>query len=1253
MLKRLFSWSLVAIFTAMSVVCQGTSAVAGTTGSISGTVTSPETKQPIAGAKVTAVSPSETSNTTTDASGHFLFISLAPDTYVVSVESEGYDPTTETGVSVFADQNASLSVALQKTLKTIGRVTTRAAGDLVQRGRTTDSYTVTAAVASAATALGGGGSLTQAYSALAAVPGVYIPQGQGGWAQSVYIRGGNYTELGYEYDGVPIQRSFDQYPATPVSSLGQQNLQVYAGSAPLDSQGSGLAGFINQVIKTGTNPGFVNVEGAIGSPTFYHHAQIEAGGASSNGLFSYYVATAGYNQEFRLIDNYDGASLSARQGTPYNIIASNCAGLAATIGCYSNAAGIFGIGPAGPTGYANGPFIWGTQDQIADRETVGNFHFGIPHKDGTKDDIQLLYDNSYIETTYATALTDWGASQTNVVNGNGVYQGVTYPNCGNVAIGVACAGQDLVLGPPGASVFGPDSPSYANSSLYTGKVGVPLTAASLGETSNYLFPYSNQPVNNLIPPSDRDTDNNRSSILKLQYTKSLGSNAYARVYGYSFYSDWLENGANSNSTNLAGPIEPNYQLIAHTRGAAMTIADQLNAENLLSFNAGYVYSSTVRWNNSTYANNGATVAYAVSSAHPANGICYNASGPDTCDSTSWQYALNGYGTPGLSPTAGSPTVGSIASQTCGGAPCEYLVVDNGIQGYYNTVAPAFTNLSLEDRIRASDKLLLDLGGHYDDFRFNLANATVPAGPEPNSTTALQREFWTNVFIDTNCQDSTTLELVSKSATAKCPAGTVPVFYSNSNPSALDYHAFEPHFGATYSVDPLTVLRASYSKTAQPPSSAYEQYNGGAGAIPLQSEFYPIGFRSSAHDVGPSYSYNLDFSFEHQFKGTDLGLSLSPFVRTTQDQVYDVLLDAKTGFVSGDNVASEIVDGVELAIHKGDFARDGFAAQLSYTFTNAKVHYQTLQNGDTVMGPVNTGVQYYNSFTSGCAKKPLDPRCSTDPNHPADAPCYTTAGVPDPTCAATSVANPYWNSPIQNLFSNQAFYSPVNETFNGSGGDTNSGVTSSYVIPHVVALLLQYKHGPLTFTPTFQMSAGEKYGSPLSNYGIDPSTCTATLAGLYAGTTDPRYTYGLPAGTTAANGYLAQSCAGTVLTPNRFTGSFDTFGEYTEPTNVTGNLAITYQLSKKVTLQATVVNLIDQCFGGSKVPWNNAGPKIGCDYIAGGSAPYAGNYYNPGNSFQSTGEQYPYSPVIGAQVFQSEYSGATAPIQAYLTLSVHL
>src|SRR5579863_2411816 len=284
--------------------------VAGTTGSLTGTVVDAATKAPIAGASVTATSPSQVARVTTDASGRFTFISLAPDTYTIRVEHAGFEILSIAGISVFADQNQTIPIALQHSLKTIARVASRSSLSPVRPGTGTDVYSVNPALTSAASTLGGGGGLNNAYSAIAAMPGSYVPPNQVGVNQTVYIRGGYFDQIGYEYDGVPVNRAFDNYPGNSETTLGQQELQIYTGGGEAGANATGLAGFINQVIKTGTFPGYATGGLAVGSPTFYHDARIEVGGASPDRLFSYYVGISGTNQDFRYFDQYNGASLT-------------------------------------------------------------------------------------------------------------------------------------------------------------------------------------------------------------------------------------------------------------------------------------------------------------------------------------------------------------------------------------------------------------------------------------------------------------------------------------------------------------------------------------------------------------------------------------------------------------------------------------------------------------------------------------------------------------------------------------------------------------------------------------------------------------------------------------------------------------------------------------------------------------------------------------------------------------------------------
>ncbi|HEY1975753.1 MAG TPA: carboxypeptidase-like regulatory domain-containing protein, partial [Candidatus Baltobacteraceae bacterium] len=109
------------------MLVQGTWALAGVTGNMSGTVRD-NTGAPVAGAKVQAVSPSQSATTTTDTTGHFIMLSLAPDTYAVSVSKDGYQQTSFPGEVVFADQTQQATYTIGKALKTIAHVTSASAG---------------------------------------------------------------------------------------------------------------------------------------------------------------------------------------------------------------------------------------------------------------------------------------------------------------------------------------------------------------------------------------------------------------------------------------------------------------------------------------------------------------------------------------------------------------------------------------------------------------------------------------------------------------------------------------------------------------------------------------------------------------------------------------------------------------------------------------------------------------------------------------------------------------------------------------------------------------------------------------------------------------------------------------------------------------------------------------------------------------------------------------------------------------------
>lgn len=1244
MAKRLASL-LLALCMGAGIALAPAVTFAGTTGTLGGEVVDATTGAPIAAVSITVTSPSQSASTTTDSRGHFVFVSLAPDTYTVGAQLKGYDPSALAGVSVFADQAFSVSLQLHKSLREIAKVSARSASALVKPGTTADIYSINASVAKTAATLGGGGGLNNAYSAIAAVPGVFVPAGQKGEYQSIFVRGGNYTQVGYEFDGVPIQRAFDQYPGASLSNLGQQELQVYTGTAPVNTDSTALAGFINQVIRSGTYPGFADGSLSLGSPGFYHAVKAEAGGSNPDRTFSYYTGLSGYNEDFLYEKNF---ALSSQFGPALNLLAANCAGPNPTGGCYINNIG------AVPNGYEHGPIFFGSGTDIASRDFVTNFHFAIPHKrDAGRDDLQLLFTNDYVKTTFADSMSDMAPGlRSDFLNGTITQNGIVIPNCANAAAGATCSNnQSLGTG---------YVPRFYDKVNYLGTVGAALGASDIANTSAAGFPDSpTHAFNGAIPFNERDSYQQNGSIFKLQYQKNIGTNAFLRLYGYSSYSDWLQYGPNSQAlasqaTNF-GAISPDYKLGAHTRGLSLTFADQINSEHLLNINASYTTATTFRWNDqavtqssSASAANTRSVAWLVDSTQPTSGICYRLVGGATvaidCGSAnSARYVLPT--TPGglVTAHATDPTVANVATYTCGGHPCEYFSAANGQNGVYNTVVPKFFAFSVQDSWRPSDKLLFTLGLRYDDFKYQLTDTT--GGPA--------RQFWVNYYNTWNCyspgaQQVASLASLGSTTPNGCAAiaggGWQQLAFSSTSAPVNDYPEWQPRLGMTYTQNANNVWRFSYGKTAQPASAAFQQYNLAGPNIVAGTNllFYPLGFTSPRHIVNPEESFNVDLSWEHAVNNSDISWKLTPYARTTRNELSTVILDPVTSFVSSVNVGQKNVKGLEFQLQKGNPSRNGLFAQFNYTYTYAREKFTPLPNGKTVVDGLNLGVIGYNRMTSFCTTNPADSRCALPPNTPATAlgaPCYTTGGAAAPTCPAGSIANPYWNAPVQGLFDPNGQYAVYNTL---SGSRFVSGSNQSYVVPHVASLILNYKHDKLNITPTFQFMGGGQYGRPTQVFGVNPASCGTPLGSAFAN--DPRY----PNGAAGGSPYNASNCAKSMLIPDPYTGHFDNYGAFREPNVFYGNISFSYDVTPRVTAHLDLVNVIAKCWGGTNVPWRVSG-NAGCNYGVGGS--YTSNFYNPGDAIDQVAK-YPYNPNFGS-VFQSSSGGQANPFQFFFSMNVKL
>jgi hypothetical protein len=1170
--QRIFPGILVVLFWAASL----SGATAGTTGTIRGHVDDRATKAPLAGVTVTVTAPSGASTAKTDAHGDFLFISLSPDTYVLSARRSGYDPASVDGVTVSADSVAVANVEMSATLKTIARTSSRASGNLVRPGDTQDVYSVNPAQGAAASTIGGASSLNQAYGALAALPGVDYQQGQQGWGQMYLVRGSG--DVSEEMDGIPISGSF-------FSVLGQQQLQLYAGGSPASADAAGTSGYINQVIKTGTIPGYATAEVSAGAPAFYHKAAFEAGGATPDRTFSYYVGVMGFGQDNRFVDQYDGASDIAGFWTPIVLPTGK------------NGTVFDGSGKAY---FTSG--ITPQQVTVFDREGIVNLHFAIPHRNGQyRDDVQFLAMSGYLPAYNPTSVNDLG--------------------------GAALLTKELGYYP----IF-PDDYTY-NESLMA-----PATPSTM--LSKYFMP--NTPANRAwqapLPPAYRDNSDNEVSLDKLQYQHAIDDRSFLRVYGYANYSYLGYTGADSGNLPY-GPTPAEYITFTHTYGFTGRYENQLSSQHLVTATA------TVSRTGNSLLDNESMAGLISDNFVDAKGNCYNyvTGAYDSCyDSGASCNAGYGYGS-GFPSSAGCSynvitqygTTPQRAPKGCSlnalgqcaneppppGSPAalhgaHWAITETGLTGNTNNVTETDYGYSIADQYRPNDRLVANVGLRLDQFDFSL----------PPTTTTAARNFWFAAFNREYCtapggaftyKNPSLINPVT-GAWPACPSGFSSPNLRNVVPGSVGYNELEPRLGMTYTFNPDTVMRLSYGRYASSPGTNLEVYAREQDLPDFLSQFLPFGFNTPYHPVSPQLANSFDLSLEKHVRGTDVAFRITPFYHEDFDEIEFVPI-GYNGDTTGVNGGLVKAYGLEFALTKGDFSKDGLSFELSYTYTNSESRYDDITPGVNFIDTLNSFIQQYNSYTHSC----------TSGNRALCGAYGSTnarRSLPSNEAPKTTVLNPYYSASAQPLLDPNAWYPTYAELaapFTGSTGQ---------VTPNVFDLVLSYKHGDFHVTPTVVYGYGKTYGSPLSWPGYVPQDCLP-LHGT-SGTVNPKSC--TPPPNTVA--YL--------FTPDLYTGVFDSVTSFKEPGRLTLNLSAGYDISPAVTLSVTATGLVDRCFQHGYL-WDDSNVCV-FDTLAYSIAP-VGNFA----SLASAPVQlrypynYQYNPLVNG------FTGTKVPTNVFFTAQIKI
>ncbi|HEV3153686.1 MAG TPA: carboxypeptidase regulatory-like domain-containing protein [Candidatus Baltobacteraceae bacterium] len=281
------------------------SARAGTVGSVDGTIRDAVSRVPVADVRVTAAAPSGTYKAITDSHGFFAMTGMIPDTYTVTLQKDGYEPISVTGVTVFADAAVEVSPAMHKTLKTIAAITSRASGGAFQPDQTSDTYTVNARVLQ--DIQGTNLNINEA-AAITSLPGATYTNslngarnncGNSGACSSVSIRGGRINAVGFETEGIPYTEPNNNFGVNgnflPMAAISSLQLTPGVSDAQFGDAGTGT---VNLTAKRGTYPGTFDAEAGIGGPDFHHAISLDWGTATQNGRFSNFASFTGENDDF-------------------------------------------------------------------------------------------------------------------------------------------------------------------------------------------------------------------------------------------------------------------------------------------------------------------------------------------------------------------------------------------------------------------------------------------------------------------------------------------------------------------------------------------------------------------------------------------------------------------------------------------------------------------------------------------------------------------------------------------------------------------------------------------------------------------------------------------------------------------------------------------------------------------------------------------------------------------------------------------
>ena len=221
---------------------------------------------------------------TTDATGAFEFQGVQAGNYNITATSGSLEKS-ET-VSVTQDTVSSLSFSLESGTS---RVTVSVAP--VRRGQSNQQTNISKRAEQL---------IKSQPNALYQMPGLVFGQpgitpDNGGY---VHINGGDYNQVGFQVDGIPITEPLGNGFATNIVTVGLKSANLLTGGADA-SYGNGV-GFLNELTQNGRDAkgGLFEYTAGPGQGWDYNGSQIEYGNVTGNGKFDYFGATVLFSNKF-------------------------------------------------------------------------------------------------------------------------------------------------------------------------------------------------------------------------------------------------------------------------------------------------------------------------------------------------------------------------------------------------------------------------------------------------------------------------------------------------------------------------------------------------------------------------------------------------------------------------------------------------------------------------------------------------------------------------------------------------------------------------------------------------------------------------------------------------------------------------------------------------------------------------------------------------------------------------------------------